>query len=79
MKNHILVGKKDGLWYGLYYENHPTPSGSPRPVLRFSTNVGFKTEREALMLMRSAFTAEALKDIDCPDVTEPLDEDLFTL
>ena len=79
MKDQILSGIKDGLWYGLYYINHPTPSGSARPMLKYSTNVGFKTPREAIILMRSAFTAEQLKDIDCPDVTEPLDEDLFIL
>ena len=81
MKDHIMAGRdrETGLWHGLFYRNHPTPSGEPRPMLRLSTTQGYETELEALRVMKSAFTAEQLKDVDCPDTSEPLDESLFTL
>jgi len=69
MRNHIVAGQHGDtkLWHGLYYVNHPTPSGCDRPILRLSTKVGFSTEREAVEAMKAAFTPEQLAEIDVPE------------
>ena len=66
MKDHIIAGKHEdtGLWHGLFYVNHPTPSGWDRPVLKYSTKLGYVTEQEAVEAMKKVFTPEKLKNID---------------
>lgn len=56
--------KETGLYHGLYYINHPPPSGEPRIMLWHSTKEGFKTPEEAINVMKSAFTEEQLKEIE---------------
>lgn len=72
MKDHILAGqhKATKLWHGMFFSNHPTPSGCDRPILRFSTKQGFETEREAIEAMKKAFTPAQLNDIEVPVLTD---------
>lgn len=55
--DHLAVGqhKATGLYHGLYYRNHPTPSGSDRYILSYSTNQGFETTEQAAREIESYF------------------------
>jgi hypothetical protein len=68
MKDHITAGqyKDTNLWHGLFYVNHPTPSGCDRPILKYSTKNGYATEQEAIEEIKKVFTPEQLKNIDLP-------------
>ena len=46
---YLAVGQSNetGLYHGLVYRNHKTPSGCDRWLLALSTNQGFETERAA--------------------------------
>lgn len=70
MKDHIVIAQhRDTLkWHGLFYVNHPTPSGSPRPILKIETKEGYETQQEALDIIKAAFNAEQLASIDIPNV-----------
>jgi hypothetical protein len=68
MRDHIIAGQHEEtkLWHGLFYINHPTPSGCDRPILKLSTTNGYVTEQEAVEVMKAAFTPERLLEIDYP-------------
>lgn len=72
MRDHIVLAQhKETLkWHGLFYRNIPTPSGSPRPVLTFSTKKGFNKKKRALFEIKKAFTEEQLKEIDIPEIED---------
>lgn len=56
--------KDTGEYHGMFYINHPTPSGSPRMMLWHSTKLGYKTPQEAINAMVAALKPEALVDTD---------------
>ena len=62
MKDEIRGGKcnETGLFHGLFYINHPTPSGWDRLILKYSTTDGYNTPKEAVEKMKLAFTEEQL-------------------
>lgn len=70
MNDHIvLVQHRDTMkWYGLFYRNCPTPSGSPRPILSLSTTEGFDCQLQALEEIKKAFSDKELIEIDLPSV-----------
>jgi len=68
MRDHIVIAKHQdsGLFHALLYQNHPTPSGCDRPILRLSTPDGKATKKEALDVMIAGLKPEYLKTIDVP-------------
>lgn len=40
----------DGKYRFIFMQHHPTPSGNPRHILRFSSNVLFDMAEEALKI-----------------------------
>jgi hypothetical protein len=69
LRDHIIAGqhRETKLWHGMFYRNCPTPSGCDRPILKLSTTEGYSTEKEAVEVMKSAFTPEKLAEIDVPN------------
>jgi hypothetical protein len=70
MKDRIIldVSKEDGLWHAYLYRNHPTPSGSDRPILSLSTTLGKLSAKEALSYMKSGLDPKYYKTLDLPKV-----------
>lgn len=67
--------KETGKYHGLFYINHPTPSGEPRLMLWHSTKEGFDTPNEAVDKMADGIKPEVLIDTDIVRVKEePKDE-----
>lgn len=71
MRDHFVIAQhRDTLkWHGLFYVNHPTPSGFPRAILKLETNNGFDSPHDALTEIKNAFTNEQLENIDAPDLS----------
>lgn len=72
MQDHIIIGKSflDGLYYAFLYQDHPTPSGSHRPILRLSTKIGRASRQEALNDMVAALDPEYLKTVWVPKLDD---------
>ncbi len=43
----------NGKFKGIFMELHPTPSGHPRHILRFSTNTEYETAGEASLALET--------------------------
>ena len=73
MKDHIIACKHEdtGLWHGLFYVNHPTPSGWDRPILKYSTKYGYATEQEAIEAIQVAMDDAQPYDLICLDILMP--------
>ena len=72
MKDYLAVGQDPNtkLYHGLFYVNHPTPSGCNRPILKSSTTKGYESEKEALDFIKKAFTVEQLNEMDIPKLED---------
>ena len=72
MKDHVAVAKhKDtGMFHALLYQNHPTSSGSDRPMLRLSTKIGRSTRREAIDDMGKSLGPDYLKGVELPNLED---------
>lgn len=68
----ISQHEETGLFHGLVYRNHPTPSGCDRWLLSLSTNEGFATQRLAGEYMNSQFTELPSFDLDKLDPVDYL-------
>lgn len=60
----ISQHEETGLYHGLVYRNHPTPSDCDRWLLSLSTNEGFASQRLAGEYMNTHFTQLAPLDLD---------------
>lgn len=68
LKDHIVIDqhRETKLYHACLYQNHPTPSGSDRPILKLSTNVGKNTPQEAMDEMQKSLKPEYWDTLDLP-------------
>lgn len=71
----VIHDAESGLFHGALFQNHPTPSGLDRFLLKKSTTAGFDSERDAAVAINQAFP-----DLNPINVAElPNDDDILRL